>query len=306
VYRTALEQEGETRMDKLFSASTPSDSDLDPLYVAVRDKEPYADVCSYLQALWERYEAYADPDFLTKIPHEFHQRYWEMRLGCTLLDLGFVLQPSKGKGPDFDACTPAGKRVYIEAVTKGPGKEPDAVPRPNFGSGGMEPEPWDQIVLRIRAAISEKSCQHASHVNSGIIDPAVPYVIAVNIGNIPGASVSDAPPTITRACLGINSLRVVFTPDRTSEVFLTQCDAIFKASKSPVDTRIFWDSEYSWLSGMLLSDVNAFRVPPGTFQFLHNPGAEQPVDRGWLPIGSEHWVEGDRICNHYWPEVAGV
>lgn len=169
-----------------------------------------------------------------------------MRLGCTLLDLDFILKPSKGQGPDFDACTSAGTRVYIEAVTASSGEGPDAVPRPNFGS--VEKVPWDQIVLRIRAAISNKSCQHASHVNSGIIDPAVPYVIAVNIGDIPGASVSDAPPTITRACLGVDSLRVVFALDKISGVFLTQRDAIFKASKSPVDTKIFWDSEYSWLS----------------------------------------------------------
>lgn len=50
VYTTALEQEGETRMDKLFSVSTPSD----PVYVAVHDEECLADVRLHLHALWER------------------------------------------------------------------------------------------------------------------------------------------------------------------------------------------------------------------------------------------------------------
>jgi hypothetical protein len=292
------------KMDKLFSASAASDS----AYLAVRDQERFANVRSHLRVLWEKYSAYVDPRFLAEIGHHFHQRYWEMRLGCTLLDLGFVLKPAKHQGPDFDARTSAGKHVYIEAVAVRSGVGSDAVPGPNYRANMAERYPTDQIVLRTLAAIDNKSRQHASHVNRGIIDPAVPYVIAVNIGGIPGAFVGGNPPTLAQACLGVGSLMVVFDPDGVSKVLLDRRDAISKASKCEVDTRIFLNSEYSWLTGALLSDVSAFRLPLGTgdFQFFHNPGAKRPVDRGWLPVGSEHWVAGNRIHNHYWPEDAGT
>jgi hypothetical protein len=76
-------------MDQLFSANAPSD----PTYIAIRDEERFADLRLYLNTLWERCSAYADPCLRAEIGRQFHQRYWEMRLGCTLLDLDFVLKP---------------------------------------------------------------------------------------------------------------------------------------------------------------------------------------------------------------------
>lgn len=288
-------------MDEFFSASSTSD----PIYLAVRNEERYAHVRSHLKALWKKYSAYADPHFCTEIARQFQQRYWEMRLGCTLLDLGFILKQAKRQGPDYDACTSAGKHIYIEAVAVSSGQGNDAVPRPNFDPQTCARYPIDQIILRILGAIANKSQQHASYVKKEIIDPTVPYVIAINIGGIPGVFIEGDPPILAQSCLGIGSRVIIVDPDGPSEERLDRRDAISKVSKGEVDTRIFLHSEYSWLSGVLLSDVSAFiRYPLGAggFQFLHNPRASQPIDHGWFPIGSEHWVEGDDLHHYRWLE----
>lgn len=284
-------------MDDVLSAKAPTD----PAYIAVRDRERLADVRSDLRSLWARFRAHAGPRFLERLGQQFQQQYWEMRLGCVLLDLGFRLAPPQPRGPDFDASTPDGVRVYIEAVTAGPGQGPDAVPEPTFGSPVAEKYPTDQVLLRIRTAIDEKTDQRASFVDRGLLDVGVPYVVAINIGGIPRASVNKTPPTLVQACLGIGPAVVMFDPNGTHDIFLSERDAVRKASGSNVDTHIFLSSSYSWLSGALLSDVSAFRLPigAGDFQFLHNPGADRPLPRDWFPIGSEHWVEEGRIHNQW-------
>lgn len=290
-------------MGEPFSANAPTD----PAYIAVRDREHFADVRAHLRSLWMRFHAHAGPRFLERLGQQFHQQYWEMRLGCVLLDLGFRLAAAQPKGPDFDASTPDGVRIYIEAVTAGPGQGPDAVPEPKYGSPVAEHYPTNQVLLRVRTAIAEKTDQRGAFLQAGLLDVTVPYVVAINIGGIPRAFVNKTPPTLVQACLGIGPAVVMFDPNGTHDVFLSLRDAIPKASGSNVDTQIFLSPSYSWLSGALLSDVSAFRLPigAGEFQFLHNPGADHRLPRGWFPVGSEHWLEDGRIHNR-WREDVGT
>ena len=41
-----------------------------------------------LQEMWGRYEPYADPDFRQGFARDVDGRFWEMYLGCTLLEAG--------------------------------------------------------------------------------------------------------------------------------------------------------------------------------------------------------------------------
>src|SRR5262245_41096438 len=49
---------------------------------------------------WGRFRHLADRNFAARFPFEFHQRWFEMYLGATLLDLGLAVSASK-PGPDF-------------------------------------------------------------------------------------------------------------------------------------------------------------------------------------------------------------
>jgi hypothetical protein len=39
----------------------------------------------FAERLWTQYHPYADAHFLTEIRRDFHARFWEMYLTCTLL-----------------------------------------------------------------------------------------------------------------------------------------------------------------------------------------------------------------------------
>jgi len=43
--------------------------------------------------MWATYEPYADPDFPQGFAHDVDGRFWEMYLGCTLLEAGRALLP---------------------------------------------------------------------------------------------------------------------------------------------------------------------------------------------------------------------
>lgn len=68
-----------------------------------------------LQAMWERYEPFADSDFRQGFARDVHGRFWEMFLGCTLLDAGRTLLPRRDhrrEGGQPDLCVlDAGRRI---------------------------------------------------------------------------------------------------------------------------------------------------------------------------------------------------
>src|SRR5690606_24157453 len=97
-------------------------------------------VASQMRAMWERFHPYSDGDFVEKVrqivlelhdhpkPSEvwskayypFHSCYWEMYVGCALLEQGIKLVPRArwdkkwGKaGPDLMAEV-EGRRVWVE------------------------------------------------------------------------------------------------------------------------------------------------------------------------------------------------
>ncbi len=57
-------------------------------YRRIRDRANYSLCKASLEDLWQTYHPYADPNFreeIRKSPEDFHQRFWEMYLGCELL-----------------------------------------------------------------------------------------------------------------------------------------------------------------------------------------------------------------------------
>ena len=60
-----------------------------------------------LQEMWGRYEPYADPDFRQGFARDVDGRFWEMYLGCTLLEAGRTLLPvveRQREGGQPDLC----------------------------------------------------------------------------------------------------------------------------------------------------------------------------------------------------------
>jgi hypothetical protein len=78
---------------------------IDEYYLMVRDcqRQEILDGKLYMEHLWEIYHEYADKDFPKKLTEDFHARFWEMYLTCTLLNKSFKLRPKStiSAGPDI-------------------------------------------------------------------------------------------------------------------------------------------------------------------------------------------------------------
>ena len=210
-------------------------------YLNTRDHPRGAEHKVFVEELWRRFRPYADSHFREKARHEFHQRFWEMYLGVSLLEHGFVLQPHRDEGPDLCTCTAEGTRVWFEAVAPGPGSGHDQVPpvpRSDLGEDVAE-VPTEKILLRFTNALSKKQEKYGAALAKGIIRPDDGYVLAINSRGIRLVPFDGPMPLFVRAFLPYGPLQVAFD-SKTRQIvdrFYQYRPAISKLSGRSVSTR---------------------------------------------------------------------
>ena len=269
---------------RLFS---PGDA-TDPIYVNLRDiDDEHTRVArAFAEHLWDGFRRFADPHFLTEVRRDFHARFWEMYLTCSLersaAKLGAVLSCPK-PGPDI-LFERGGKRIWIEAVvaTNGIAGAPDSVVEPNTDGSGKIPE--EKLVLRYANSISEKYRKYQGYLKGGFIQPNDAFVIAIN-----GAALSykwtraqgDAP-RFLKAVYPIGVYQLLL--DRhTGKIVGEQNEPRFsipKASGKHVETMTFLEKGLEGISAIVGSyaDVTCHRTELGfDFEVAHNPMARVPV-----------------------------
>jgi hypothetical protein len=112
----------------------------------------------FAEHLWTGYHEFADPHFSTEVRHNFHARFWEMYVTCSLLEGaaagGYKVSCPK-PGPDI-LLEVEGQRIWIEAIiaTAGAAGHPDSLTEPNPEGSGRIPE--EKLVLRYTTAIRDK------------------------------------------------------------------------------------------------------------------------------------------------------
>jgi hypothetical protein len=276
----------------------------DPLYSSLRDNPRAADVRAYLEGLWLKFRPYADPHFLDEFARQFFPRFWEMYLGCSLLDTGFSLEPSGGAGPDFRARGPHGELVLIEAAAATAGVSDDAVPE--LENDKVVQVLTERIVLRITSAIRTKHEKLLGFVQSKSVPDGAHLVVAVNTGSIGHAVGLFNPPLSVQAVLPIGNLQVMFDredPDYRQESYAHRSEIQRPSGHSPVSTSFFLDPESSILSGFLYSNASPFSLPRpsgGEFEFIHRPQISVALSRGWFPRGREFWIEAGQLKSRDW------
>jgi hypothetical protein len=129
---------------------------MDQRYTLVRDDLRFHQEKAFLEHLWESFEPFADPDFKSELAKQFHPRFWEMYLACTLIELGFNLIPRQcSYGPDIHIELD-GINIWIEATAPDAGSGIDAVPGHPKNSNGIK-VPEEQIILRLTNSIDKKT-----------------------------------------------------------------------------------------------------------------------------------------------------
>ena len=264
----------------------------DELYRIIRDEERCAKPKSDMENLWGTYHPYADGDFPKQLAQDFHARFWEMYLTCTLIYNSFKVLPkqTRAKGPDIK-IDHASTTIWVEAVipTSGDPSKPDSVP--NLQMGVAQQVPDDQIILRYRSVIRDKYWKYLEDKN--ITDKDC-YIIALN-----GCKIRHGdrePPRIVRSVLPFGW--DVVTVDTSSHKVVNRGyqyrSSLRKASGSPVDTDIFTKPEYQHISAVMFSNVdvaNPTSVMGEDFIIVRNPLASRQLPDDFPKVGREYQAE---------------
>ena len=270
------------------------------IYARVRDgiKEHELPGRAFIEELWASAAPFLDPDLAARAPSNgLVPSFWELYLAHVLKQQGIRVVPRnerspRRKGPDLFAQSPS---VWIEAVAATPGIGPHAL---QWGEGKV---PDTKILLRLGTAVSAKVVQLKKHGDAGFVRQDQATVIAVSGAMLPYRFSEERVPRVVRTVLGIGHL--VLTYSRTTgdltDRGLEYCDQVTKDGQRAVRTDIFLTDECAHVSGLLYSASCWVHHPasPGTeFVLVHNPHARIPLPRGWLPVGTEYWVEHDDLC----------
>ena len=259
-------------------------ADLGSSYEALRVETHHETARGYIEALWLRYEYFADSHFLTDAQSHFHERFWEMYLACALMDRGLDLKPSGGVGPDY-YFTSDRRKIWIEAVAPGPGSGADRAPE--ITPGVVSTIEHDLIVLRLTGAVRDKKILMEAARDKGIIAPTDYVLLGINHKGIPKAFMGSTIPFIAKAVLSFGHLSVAIDRE-TREIVdshYTYNPSVGKQSGKTVSTEAFLDPAYSIVSGIISSGVDCVNYPNSMgedFLLLHNPTAANPLDTGTL------------------------
>lgn len=288
-------------MSKIFEVDCDG---LNQGYVNIRDAAsgPEVGMRATIESMWEKYQPYADSDFCSGFAHDLDGRFWEMLLGCTIIDAGLDLLLAKDResaGGQPDLCViDNGHRTWIEAIAPERGEPgPDQVPELDFDR--VFDIPIRQTRLRLTSAFWTKSQKIMQYIDEGIITPDDKRVIAIS-GCRFAMQILDDPPLPLTSLFPVGNEVVSIdrtTGDAVRHDFQYQSE-IFRDGEG-IPRTAFMDTKFSHISGVLWSRIgigNLSRdVRPLTM--VHNPIADVPISKCWGPWDREYVakVEEDQL-----------
>ena len=194
--------------------------DLDHGYINIRDANngPEAGMRATIESMWQKYRPYSDPDFCSGFARDLGGRFWEMLLGCILLNAGYELLPANerdAQGGQPDLCVIEGaRRIWIEAIAPTRGDAgPDQVPEPILGV--VTKVPVEQTRLRVTSAFWTKFSKFKQYIEQGVVKPDDRLIIAISGSRFAMQIVDDPPLPLTSLFPASNQ---IVTLDRASGV----------------------------------------------------------------------------------------
>jgi hypothetical protein len=278
--------------------------DCDPGYINIRDLEAGAEHKKYVERLWSTYKSYAVQNFRSDARSHFQEYFWEMYLGNTFLEKKFHIYSETDKGPEF-YINIDGRNCWIEAIAPSRGEGLDAVPEMEFGNRDASLVPEDEIILRLTHAIDQKHKIYLKSINDGIIKEDDFYLLAINSKRIRTFVVDAEIPFIVKAVYPYGNSAAEFDKNANDNVitYHQYRDNIEKISGANVPTNIFRKKEYSGISAVVYSDVDAANKPENfgsDFRLVHNKMAKNPIPFGTFKFGKEFWEEDDKLDYKFW------
>lgn len=262
-----------------------------------------------LEALWARYEPYADANFRQEFSRQPDNRFWEMYLTVRLLDAAKKVRPraelapaARDVGPDI--CIQKGtRRIWIEAVSPDQGHQnnPDRVADWPVEERRIDAEEQRrQVELRITTALSSKIEKFKGYRNEGIIAERDSCIVAISAGQFALQAVhSGLPPPVT-SVYPFGREQANFDPQaRSFNSVFDFAPQIRRGGGQAVDRTAFQDPENALISGLVWSrrSIGNFLGQPDDFVFVQNQVASRPVRRMWLKWSEAFFVvdNGQRL-----------
>ena len=244
-----------------------------------------------LDMMWLTYEPYADPDFREGFARDPDARFWEMYLGCTLVNAGKSLLPiaeRKRTGGQPDLCVLDGdRRIWIEAIAPDSGApRADQVrgPTPINEGGGLEPAPRRQAQLRTTSALWTKKQAIDRYLREGAIGQNDVRLIAISAGRF-GLYVSEYPlPLIMSAVFPIGDEFVSIdreTGNVIGQGFHTSLE--IRRQGASIPRTAFLDRQFAPVSGIIWSRIGIGNTSRDQrpLTYIHNPLATVLLPTRW-------------------------
>ncbi len=266
-------------------------------YLALRDDTRFQDKKNFVEELWEKFHPYADPSFHLKIAKSFDQHFWEMYLGCVLLNLNFeLISQKRDEGPDLQVKVD-NRDLWIEATIATMGTGNDAVPE--LRENEISEVPEENILLRLTNSIAEKNKKLQTYFSKGIVKQNDLFIVGINGVQITRFLEAEIP-YIVKAVLGVGNYfsQIDINTLKTVNDGYQKRDVIKKKNNSPVFTNTFLSGDFPEISGVIYSNTDLWNLPDSlgeNFLFVHNLKPNNPINLGWLPTGNEYWVEDDKL-----------
>ncbi|MBY0473232.1 hypothetical protein K2Q00_03055 [Patescibacteria group bacterium] len=288
----------EIKTDQELAALLKQHPDYDAGYICQGAYGLRRKVRQWMESLWLQYQPYADTDFLGSFKRNFNARSWELYLGVTLINRGFMLGAHNDAGPDFDVRDQNGNRItWIEAISARKGDGPDRVPEMNYRVAVNVPE--ENMSLRVAAALDAKYRKYQSDLTNGFIAAGDPYVIAINRSEL--EHIEMPPSLILKVLFGIGHQAIRFpvpgtevTPPAGPEAFWQLRPNIRKKSGNEVSMTFFANPAHAGISAVIYCIDNVINSPRlsnemgENFIVVHNPLATNPLSSEALPFGEEY------------------
>jgi hypothetical protein len=236
-----------------------------------------------------------DPHFRNGFAKDPHAHFWEMELGCTLLNAGRRLLPTierQRNGGQPDLCVlEDNRRIWIEAIAPDVGQiGPDQLvqPVPINRGGSCVASPIREAQLRVTSAFATKSRKISQYLQQGVIANEDTRIIAISAGRW-ASCISDHPlPLIMKTLFPIGDNFVTF--DRETEDILEEgfhfAPDIHRAARpdDPIPKTAFLHDGYAHISGVIWSRNgigNLLLHQSRPITYVHNPFAQVPLPTLW-------------------------
>jgi len=290
------------------------DDETDQWYKLVRERNDFIFIKNHINKMWEFFytSGLSDPHFQREFPVRLFHRWWEMEVAWFLFNRGFGLK-SNSSGPDF-IITKNDSKIYVEAVAceLGEPKSPDFLNKlidGNIHDGDFKithvdlPESERLELLRIRNSIESKAKQYQEHKDKGLIDPKIPYVIALSPVMIPEMIAdADGIPSAVKAVYPVGQIYLSIDrgSGKTIDSGRSYRPKIEKTNKAEIYTNIFLPSpleeNYEGISGILYSACSFkkslyLKEMNESFIFIHNFVSMKSLKNCLFGDKMDYWIE---------------